>query len=107
MHQGFIVFATSNISSGKQEGPVIANIAEDRKCNKKRQLETSHYSEPVAIETVGGIGETSYNFLKELSRRIHAKTQETRSFLFLRQRLVITVQSGNAICVLEPALKHS
>ena len=87
--------------------PVIANIAEERKCNSYRQLETSHYFEPVAIETLGGIGETSYNFLKELSRRIDAKTQEKRSFLFLRQRLGITVQRGNAICLLEPAFKHS
>ena len=48
--------ATSNISSGQKEGPVIANIAEDRKCNNYRQLETSHHFEPVAIETLGGIG---------------------------------------------------
>ena len=89
---------------GKQEGPVIANIAEDRKCNNYHQLETSHYFEPVAIETLGGIGETSYNFLKELSRSIDAETQEKRSFLFFRQWLGVAVQRGNAICVLEPAL---
>ena len=84
--------ATSNISSGKQEGLVSANIAEDRKSNNYRQLETFYYFEPVAIEILGGIGETSYNFLKELSRRIDAKAQEKRCFLFLRQRLGIAVQ---------------
>ena len=64
----------------KQEGPVIANIAEDGKCKNYRQLETSHYFEPVAIETFGGIGETTYLFLKYFSRRIDAKTQEKMQF---------------------------
>ena len=40
------------------------------------------------------------NLVKEVGRRIAAITHEPRSTAFLRQRISVAVQRGNAYCVL-------
>ena len=67
---------------------------------KYSQLDSSHYFEPVAIETTGVIGERSRKFLVELGRRIRRVSGEVNSTAFLLQRLSIAVQRGNAASVL-------
>jgi hypothetical protein len=42
----------------------------------------------------------SLDFIKEVGRRIAAVNHEPRSTVFLRQRLSVAVQRGNAYCVL-------
>ena len=55
----------------------------------------------VAEEELGGIGDDSYLFLKSLGRRNFESTSEKLTFNFFRQRIALTVQRGNAICILE------
>ena len=55
---------------------------------------------PVAVETLGAIGQEAFAFFQDLGRRIFANTAEPSSFQFLMQRLSVTVQRGNAACVL-------
>ena len=55
---------------------------------------------PVAIETSGTWGEQAIDLVKEIGRRIAEATHEPRSTAFLRQRLSIAVQRGNAFCIL-------
>jgi hypothetical protein len=55
---------------------------------------------PVAVETLGALGEQAFAFFRDLGHRIATVTAEPRSFQFFMQRLSVTVQRGNAACVL-------
>jgi len=48
----------------------------------------------------GPLGQDATVFFNELGRRIEATTAEPRSLQFLFQRLSVTVQRGNAACVI-------
>ena len=51
--------AASNVATGLQDGPSVANQAEVRKRNHYSNLPRSCLFEPVAVENLGGIGEDS------------------------------------------------
>ena len=91
----------SYINNAVNEGPFIANNAEVLKTRKYDELSFSHIVQPVAVETLGGIGSESLNFLKELGKKISVATDQKRAPEFLRQRLGIAVQVGNAAAVCE------
>jgi len=55
---------------------------------------------PVAVETLGALGEEASDFVHELGRRIATVTGEKRSTEFLLQRLSVAIQRGNASSVL-------
>jgi len=55
---------------------------------------------PVAIETSGACGKQAIGLIKEIGRRIAAITYDNQATSFLRQRLSIAIQRGNATCVL-------
>ena len=55
---------------------------------------------PVAVETLGPIGEEGRAFLKELGRRIAATCFEPLSYQYLLQRVAVAIQWGNAAAVL-------
>ena len=82
-------------------GARAATEAEARKRAHYSDLPDSVSFTPVAIETTGGIGDSSFIFLKELGRRIAEETEEKLAFKYLRQRLALAIQRGNAACVLE------
>ena len=78
----------------------VANDAEDRKSSKYRSLAGYYSFKPVAVETLGALGEEASAFFQDLGRRITAVTAETCSFQFLMQRLSVTLQRSNAACIL-------
>ena len=56
---------------------------------------------PFVIETSACVwGEQAVILTKEIGRRIAEVTHEPRSTSFLRQRLSVAVQRGNAFCIL-------
>jgi hypothetical protein len=77
----------------------VANDAESRKSTKYRSLAALYSFKPVAVETLGALGDEASSFFRDLGRRIAATTTEPRSFQFLMQRLSVTVQRGNAACI--------
>ena len=93
--------AASYVDKAKQDGAGVATAAEERKRDKYRDLMPHCVFEPVAVETLGGLGRDTLFFLKELGSRITAVTGDKRATIFLRQRLSIAVQMGNAACVRE------
>ena len=54
---------------------------------------------PVAIETLGVFGEDARKFVMELGTRLQIKTGDPRSLSFLKQRISIAIQRGNAAAV--------
>ena len=61
--------------------------------------------EPVAIETSGVFGSSTRNIVNEIGKRISEKTGEKRESLWLKQRLNIAIQRGNALSIISSA-KH-
>ena len=81
-------------------GPgTVANDAESRKAAKYISLTNMYSFMPVAIETVGALGDEALAFLRDLGQRIAVVTGEPRSFQFIMQRISVTVQRGNASCI--------
>ena len=78
----------------------VANDAEQRKKEKYSALSTQYQFVPIAIETLGPVGDEATAFFQDVGRRIIAVTREPRTMTFLWQRLSVAVQRGNAACVL-------
>jgi len=92
--------AASNLNVAVTGPGQVANHAEQLKIDKYAALSKEFQFIPIAIETLGPVGEEATRFLQELGRRIEAVTRDSRSMSFLWQRLSVAVQTGNAACVL-------
>ena len=73
-------------------------------CNKQaKYIELSRSGDyafvPVAIETLGSWGPSALDVTAEIGGRIARCTGDIRSTTFLRQRLDIAIQKGNAAAV--------
>jgi len=74
--------------------------AQGVKTAKYTSLAVAHDFVPIAIETLGTWGPAGLAFVNELGRRISAVTGDARATDFLRQRLSLAVQRGNAASIL-------
>jgi len=77
----------------------VATEAEARKRTKYNCLAATYYFVPVAVETLGALGEEATAFISDLGHRIVATSGEPRSTAFLFQRLSIAIQRGNAASI--------
>ena len=87
------VLATSRLAGSAAAG------AEQKKVQKYSDMSSGMDFVPVAIETSGVWGEQALSLVKELGRRIAEVTHDPRSTAFLRQRISVAVQRGNAACI--------
>jgi hypothetical protein len=55
---------------------------------------------PVAIETLGVYGEEARKFVSALGERLNSVTRDPRSSAYLKQRISLAVQRGNAAAIL-------
>ena len=92
--------AASHLNKAVLGPGAVANDAESRKSSKYRSLAALYSLTPIAVESLGPLGQDATIFFNELGRRIEATTAEPRSLQFLFQRLSVTVQRGNAACVI-------
>jgi hypothetical protein len=94
--------ASSHLSQTSNQAGSAASSAEQRKCSKYRELQASgdYIFTPIAIETLGSWGPAASSFCEDLGARLARESGDLRSASFLRQRLGIAVQRGNAASVL-------
>jgi len=94
--------APSHQNLSSQAAGSVAEQAEIRKNTKYAELVASGdlIFAPIAIETLGVWGPSALEVCAEIGGRIANKTGDTRSFAFLKQRLGIAVQRGNAAAVI-------
>ena len=59
--------------------------------------------EPVAVETSGVFGSSTRTIIKEIGRKISEKTRDIREHSWLKQRLSIAIQRGNALTIMASA----
>ena len=95
---------TSVIENAIEAGSAAAK-AERAKVRKYEYLARRFRFEPIAIETLGAYGPTSKITVEEIGRRKSEKTGDKREVMWLKQRLSIAVQRGNAASILSQA-KH-
>ena len=76
-----------------------AQAAEASKRVKYAGLGPGYSFYPVAIETLGAWGKDAQGLVSELGGRLAALTGDPRSLAFLRQRLGIALQRGNAAAI--------
>ena len=79
----------------------MASAVEAKKNTKYRDFEVDFHFEPVSVETLGGMGNSTAAFIKRLGQRIIIGTGDAHSPIFLRQRLAIAIQIGNYACLAE------
>ena len=77
-----------------------ARLAETKKEKKYDFLKDRYIFVPVAIETLGGYGPEAWKFGEVLGERLRMATNEPRSSMFLKQRISIAIQRGNAAAIL-------
>ena len=71
-----------------------------RKINKYRSLAERFHFHPLGFETFGTWGQAAKEIIGQIGKKIGDTTGESRSLSFLRQRISIEIQRGNAISVL-------
>ena len=69
------------------------------KREKYFSLGPNYHFVPFGVETLGSWGDDAKELLVQIGKRIAERTGEPRSLEFLRQRIGIEIQRGNAISV--------
>ena len=98
-------FAESSIFDSAVEAGAAAAKAEASKRKKYSELVGKYRFEPIAIETSGVYGPTTRIIVQEIGKRISQASGDKRESMWLKQRLSIAIQRGNAISILSLA-KH-
>ena len=91
--------AASNLIHSSRTPGAAATEAERKKSEKYSDLLPDYAFTPLGFETMGHWGSSTINFIRKLGVELSAATNEPRSSMFLRQRLSIAIQRGNAAAV--------
>lgn len=88
-------YAASNRSIARSIR-AVATKGEQEKSTKYQGLLESYIFAPFVIESTGVWGLEALKLVKELGRRIIAREGDKRAAMFIRQRIAVEVQRGNA-----------
>ena len=91
--------AASNVQQSQREPGSAATKAEEAKRVKYHDLSRDYHFVPLGFETLGHWGKSTVDFIRELGAKLASSTGEERSTVFLKQRLSIAIQRGNAAAV--------
>ena len=92
--------AQSYVATTSKQAGAAADAAENRKQRKYHALENRFVVQPIGFETMGSWGAGAKAFLVEVGTRVKEATENVRSMEFLRQRVCIEIQRGNAAAVM-------
>ena len=90
--------AASYVNSAALKAGAPSEAAENKKRKEYSALSRAYIFTPIAVETLGTWGPEALDFVTELGRRLAAITGDPRSSAFLKQRISLAVQRGNAVC---------
>jgi len=89
--------APSHVSDSALRACSAATKAEAQKIQKYASIALTHTFIPLAFETLGAWGSQSEEFVRDLGRRLVEKTGDRMEPSYLRQRLSMAIQRGNAV----------
>jgi hypothetical protein len=93
-------FAASRIQKTSSIAGSAAAQSESSKEAKYSGLIRTHIFVPVAIESSGVFGEQALEFLNDLGKRLIIVTGDKKASSYLKQRLSLAIQRGNAATIL-------
>ena len=93
-------YAESHRNNSAVTAGSAACAAEDAKRRKYASLVPRFRFEPVAIETAGTYGGSTGRLVLEIGRRISEVSGDRRETYWLKQRIGLAVQRGNALSIL-------
>ena len=96
-------FAESSVNEAAITVGSAAAKAENAKRTKYPGLVRERRFKPIAIETSGVFGHTTRTIISEIGKRISERTGDKRETTWLKQRLSIAIQRGNALSILASA----
>ena len=91
--------SASNVQLSIREPGAAASQAEKKKESKYRDLVQDYIFTPLGFETMGHWGASTIDFVQQLGQLLTHTTGESGSGLYLRQRMSIAIQRGNAAAV--------
>ena len=83
-----------------------ATEAENKKRIKYSHLEDQFLFTPVGFETLGPWGPEALRLISKIGSLVANQSGETRSTSFLKQRISLTIQRGNAASILSSLPSH-
>lgn len=92
--------AASHLSRTTLSPAAAAEDAASKKRAKYAAMEPHYHFVPIAVETMGCWGAEAKNLVNEIGRRLKEHGGDSRSGLYLMQRLAIAIQRGNAASVM-------
>ena len=92
--------AKSQLPISSVHGGKVANLAEEKKINKYSCFSKQFHFVPIAIETLGAWGKNGLSLIQEIGKRLTRVTDDPRETTFLKQRISLAIQSGNAATIL-------
>ncbi|XP_055348359.1 uncharacterized protein LOC129595388 [Paramacrobiotus metropolitanus] len=95
--------ALSHIAATSKQAGAAAARAEQDKVAKYRELTRDYLFRAFGVETLGPLGPDASHLVTEVGKMIQQETGEVRATEFLRQRISIDVQRGNAASVMGTA----
>jgi len=73
---------------------------------KYTEMATNHIFQPIAIESLGAINARYCAVLKNLCRKLSAKSSDDRQTSFLFQRISVLIQRFNAVLIRDSFVKE-
>jgi hypothetical protein len=89
--------APSHLQSTSACAGAAAASSEALKIAKYSDITSTHSFIPLAFETLGAWGDAARAFVAKLGRRMTGVTGDIRETGFLRQRISVAIQRGNAL----------
>ena len=93
--------AGSYVSDSECLAGAAAELAATRKSDKYANLSSSYLFQPIAIENLGAMNDSCYDFFCELGRRITLISDDVYEWRYLFQRLSILIQRFNSVLLHE------
>jgi len=88
--------AESYVAAAARGRREVAEMAANKKCQKYSELSTPYLFLPIAVETLGPMNDSAYEFFEILGRKITDMSGDSREVSFLFQRLLGIIQRFNA-----------
>ena len=92
--------ALSHLPGTSENAGAAASSAERRKTEKYRTLTPNYIFSPLGFETLGSWGPEARRFVTIVGAKIRDQSGEPRATDFLKQRISVEVQRGNAASIL-------
>jgi len=86
------------VAATARKAGAAAERAARLKIAKYSGLEDKCVFQPIAVESLGPLNETAFQFLKDLARRISAQSGDERETAFLFQRLSVSISDSTLSC---------